>query len=107
MSVTEGGSEANPFISVHFKVYGKVQGVFFRKYTTLKAQSLQLTGYVQNNTDLERTVEGTVEGPLTAVELFKKWVRTEGSPKSRVDRCEFIVNEDVKGPRWSIFEVKR
>ena len=30
------------------KVYGKVQGVFFRDFTKRKAQKLKLTGWVKN-----------------------------------------------------------
>lgn len=33
---------------VRFEVYGRVQGVFFRKYTCMKAEQLRLRGYVQN-----------------------------------------------------------
>eukprot|EP00963_Diacronema_lutheri_P012285 scaffold1708_cov322-Pavlova_lutheri.AAC.11 len=33
---------------VRFEVYGRVQGVFFRKCTCEKAEQLQIRGYVQN-----------------------------------------------------------
>jgi len=41
---------------VQFEVFGKVQGVFFRKYTKEKADSLGIRGYVFNHDS------GTVQG---------------------------------------------
>ena len=37
---------ANAIVS--FEVFGKVQGVYFRKHTQAKARELGLTGWVQN-----------------------------------------------------------
>ena len=34
--------------SIKAKVYGKVQGVFFRDFTKREAQRLKLTGWVKN-----------------------------------------------------------
>lgn len=41
---------------VNFEVFGKVQGVFFRKYTKEKADSLGIRGWVYNDDS------GTVQG---------------------------------------------
>jgi acylphosphatase len=41
--------------TVFIKVYGKVQGVFFRQNTISKAKELNITGYTLNARD------GTVE----------------------------------------------
>ena len=35
-------------IAVQFEVFGRVQGVFFRKFTNEKALSLELRGWVKN-----------------------------------------------------------
>ncbi len=35
-------------VSVRVTVYGRVQGVFFRAFTSQKARALGLTGYVRN-----------------------------------------------------------
>ena len=43
MASTGGG-----LIAVDFEVFGKVQGVFFRKFTNEKANSLGLRGWVKN-----------------------------------------------------------
>ncbi|WP_394202231.1 acylphosphatase [Shewanella waksmanii] len=63
-------------------VAGKVQGVFFRRYTFDKAVGLGLTGYVSNldSGDVEVLVQGG-EGPTQAM---VDWLY-QGSPMSRVD----------------------
>ena len=39
---------ANGLIAVDYEVFGRVQGVFFRKFTNEKANSLGLRGWVKN-----------------------------------------------------------
>lgn len=48
-------------VSVQVKVYGFVQGVFFRDFTSRRARDLDLTGYVRNLPG-GRTVEVQAEG---------------------------------------------
>ena len=62
-------------------VKGRVQGVFFRKYTYDKAIKLSLTGWVQNQTD--GTVKITIAGPLYACNAMLDWCFI-GSPESNV-----------------------
>ena len=71
-----------------FEVYGKVQGVFFRKYTQQKANELQLQGWIRN------TYRTTVEGVVVSANVQKRnemkvWLQTIGSPKSSIDHAEF------------------
>ncbi|GAW80886.1 acylphosphatase [Plasmodium gonderi] len=74
-----------------FEVFGKVQGVFFRKYTKLEADKLNIKGHVQN-TD-RNTVIGTAESNnKELLEQFKKFLNNVGSPSSRIDKC-LITNE--------------
>ncbi|KAI5702050.1 hypothetical protein M8J75_016075 [Diaphorina citri] len=73
--------------SVEFEVFGKVQGVFFRKYTQSKANELGLKGWCQNTPT--GTVIGVIEGPPAAVAEMKHWLETTGSPSSRIDRVDF------------------
>jgi acylphosphatase len=96
--------------SFTFEVSGRVQGVFFRKHTQAKAKELGLVGFVFNHPS--GTVRGQgerraraspisqsrslifspplsptiAEGPSAAIETFTTWLRTEGSPKSRIDK---------------------
>ncbi|XXQ38993.1 Acylphosphatase [Plasmodiophora brassicae] len=89
---------------VHFEVFGKVQGVFFRRDTQAAAKRLGVTGWVRNTPD--GTVEGEAFGDAASVDQFKKWVSTEGSKKSRIDRCEFSDNI-VDGTHSASFDVVR
>ncbi|HRG25720.1 MAG TPA: acylphosphatase [Chitinophagaceae bacterium] len=49
----------NEVNSIRIIVSGKVQGVFFRKYTLLKARELGLTGEVMNLEDGAVSVQAT------------------------------------------------
>ncbi|NWI68383.1 ACYP1 protein, partial [Todus mexicanus] len=51
---------AEELISVDYEVSGRVQGVFFRKYTQAEAKRLGLVGWVQNTS--HGTVKGQVQG---------------------------------------------
>ena len=70
----------------HIFVSGKVQGVFFRKYTQKQAKALGLVGWVQNLPD--GRVEATAEGKPEDVERLVQWCKTKGSPKSHVTNVE-------------------
>lgn len=64
-----------------FIVEGKVQGVYFRKYTHQKANELGLKGFVRNlaNGNVEVIAEGTGESFESLHQFLEK-----GSPLSRV-----------------------
>lgn len=70
---------------VFIRVEGRVQGVFFRDYTTRWASSLGLKGWVRNTGD--GGVEITAEGEKDKIESFMGLVK-KGSPRSRVDSLE-------------------
>ncbi|KAI9341405.1 Acylphosphatase-domain-containing protein [Obelidium mucronatum] len=78
-------------VTLKFQVFGKVQGVYFRKYTAAKANELGLSGTVRNNKDALRTVQGIIQGPRSKIEEFQQWVSTVASPKSSISRCEFAL----------------
>merc|ERR1712179_551862 len=71
---------ANILLSVDFEIWGRVQGVFFRKFTYEKAKSLGLKGWVRNTRD--GTVEGRIEGEAREVEAMQSWLQHTGSPQS-------------------------
>eukprot|EP00162_Nutomonas_longa_P003003 comp13665_c0_seq1/m.19132 comp13665_c0_seq1/g.19132 ORF comp13665_c0_seq1/g.19132 comp13665_c0_seq1/m.19132 type:complete len:100 (-) comp13665_c0_seq1:43-342(-) len=91
-------------LSVFFRIEGKVQGVFFRKHTALKAVSLGLVGWVKNEDD--GSVQGEVQGVRTKIEAMRKWLRTEGSPKSRIDKAVFQ-NRAIDALEYEEFSVRR
>ncbi|MEA2526267.1 MAG: acylphosphatase [Thermomicrobiales bacterium] len=72
------------------RVYGRVQGVFFRQTAKEQALRLGLTGYARNEAD--GTVQIEVEGEATAVDRFLAWSRV-GPPAARVDRVETRAGE--------------
>ncbi|NXL43272.1 ACYP1 protein, partial [Podilymbus podiceps] len=80
-------AEGEGLLSVDYEVSGKVQGVFFRKYTQGEAKRLGLVGWVQNTS--HGTVQGQIQGPADRVRELQEWLRKTGSPQSRISRAEF------------------
>ena len=83
------------------KVNGKVQGVFFRKYTYDFAMSVELVGIVKNLED--GTVFITVSGTDENLKKFKKYLQN-GSPDSRVDKIDYSWEDS--SVEYSIFEIE-
>lgn len=80
--------------------------MFFRKHTEEKAKELGLVGWVMNTP--EGTVVGQAQGDPAALQTLRKWLQEEGSPKSRIDRCEFKnERDDLPALEFSSFGVKR
>lgn len=68
-------------IARHVRIRGRVQGVFFRAWTTHQAEDLGLAGWVRNRID--GTVEALFAGPQTAVEDMLRRCH-EGPPAAEV-----------------------
>lgn len=76
-----------------YEVFGKVQGVFFRKYTQREATRLGLVGWVRNTDRTRSSVEGEIAGTAGQSEelaQMRHWLGKVGSPKSRIERAEFV-----------------
>ncbi|XP_044292022.1 acylphosphatase-1 isoform X3 [Varanus komodoensis] len=80
-------AEGDGLVSVDYEVFGKVQGVFFRKHTQAQGKKLGVVGWVQN-TDYG-SVRGQIQGPTAKVRQLQEWLKKTGSPKSEIDRAEF------------------
>ncbi len=78
---------------VKVKIYGRVQGVFFRANTKRLADELSVKGYVTNLAD--GTVEAVFEGDDLAVDKIVGWCH-KGPPAARVEKVD-VENEDYKG----------
>jgi acylphosphatase len=78
-------------VRAHVCVNGKVQGVGFRAFTQMQANSRALHGWVRNLA--EGGVEVEVEGPQQPVQAFLQALH-EGPPLSQV----FHVTVDWKEP---------
>ncbi|XP_074658563.1 acylphosphatase-2-like isoform X2 [Tubulanus polymorphus] len=98
-------SVRNVLKSVDFEVFGRVQGVFFRKYTRKTAQQHGLVGWVMNTS--AGTVKGQVQGPEEKLILMKTWLKTKGSPKSRIDKCTFTNLRTLTALEFSSFDIKK
>ena len=57
--------------TITLKIYGKVQGVFYRKSAKQKAEELGLTGYVRNESD--GSVFSAATGTEAQLQDFIRW----------------------------------
>lgn len=76
----------------HIIVKGRVQQVFFRKYTQEKALELNLVGWVRNLPD--KSVECMISGQIFNCKEFIDWCY-QGSPLSKVEN---VVATEVNQP---------
>lgn len=85
----------------HYRVIGKVQGVFYRASTQARAQELGLGGWVSNCPD--GSVELQASGDPQALDLLENWL-WRGPERARVDAVEVtpVAAEPAAG-----FEVRR
>lgn len=66
----------------HYRVSGKVQGVFFRASARQAALTSRVTGWVRNLPDGD--VEALACGELADLQVFENWLR-RGPELARVD----------------------
>jgi acylphosphatase len=93
------------FISCDFEISGTVQGVFFRKYTQQQATKLNLVGWVKNAAS--GTVQGHMEGQKDHVNKMKNWLRTTGSPKSKITKADFSNEKSISQLNGKSFSVNK
>ncbi len=75
--------------TVKARVYGTVQGVFFRHHTKLKAESLGLGGWVRNCSD--GSVETVFQGAAADVKSMIAWLN-HGPDSAHVVRLDLDEN---------------
>ena len=86
-------------VTIHFKVSGRVQGVYFRESAKKEAERLNITGWVRNNPD--NTVEGIACGTAADIEAFKLWCST-GPVMARVDHLDISPAEPINSTRFEV-----
>lgn len=86
---------------VHLKIFGHVQGVFFRAHALEKAQEHGIRGWVRNLPD--QTVEIVAQGEDEALNTFIEWCK-HGPPVAEVTNV-VIYWEDISEP-FSDFEIR-
>ena len=75
-----------------FIIYGRVQGVFYRKFVSQAAMKKQIKGYIRNLPD--ENVEVVAELIDDDLSVFLKLLR-EGSPLSHVNNVKYEKVEDA------------
>ena len=88
-------------INRQVKVFGRVQGVFFRQSTFQKALELEIKGWVKNEPD--GTVQVEIEGNQTAVLEMERWLKS-GPPLAKVENIK-VTDGEEKG--YQDFLIKR
>lgn len=83
------------------KVYGQVQGVFFRHSAKRIAERLGLVGWVRNADD--GSVEVLAQGPKDKLEEFVAWCK-KGPPAAKVEKVEIEWGEETR--KFSKFEIR-
>jgi acylphosphatase len=76
-------------VQLEILVKGRVQNVFFRMYTQLKARELGIIGYVQNTLDGDVKILGS--GNKDDMNKFVEWCH-HGSPYSKVTK---VITSDL------------
>lgn len=84
------------------KVYGRVQGVFFRAFAREQATKLGLTGYVRNIV-AEEAVEVWTEGDRDKLEMLIGYLKM-GPPRAKV--TEVITNWSQYTGDYSGFSIR-
>ncbi|MCS6769833.1 MAG: acylphosphatase [Candidatus Caldarchaeum sp.] len=85
---------------VRVRVYGKVQGVFFRASMKELADEVGVDGWVRNMDD--GSVEAVIAGDEVNVKRVVEWCR-RGPPNARVER---LVVEEAEEPNVQGFRIR-
>lgn len=93
-------SRPSDSVAVRVRIYGRVQGVWYRGWTELEAKSLELFGWVRNRKD--GSVEALFIGADDAVQKMVSRC-SEGPPAAAIERIE---TEKAQGVAPNRFEVK-
>lgn len=84
---------------VKLRIFGKVQGVFFRASTQAKAEELGLRGWVKNEPNGNVTV--VAQGESGAVQQLVEWCH-EGPKYASVSKVEIETNSEELEPGFRI-----
>lgn len=76
---------AAPLKRYRIRIYGRVQGVYYRATATEKARQLGITGWIRNLPD--GSVEAEAQGTPQALKVFVEWCR-KGPPLACVTQVE-------------------
>ncbi|VDN09887.1 unnamed protein product [Dibothriocephalus latus] len=83
--------------SFEFEVFGK--------YTAATARENNIVGWVKNTST--GSVVGVAQGPDAKMDVFKNWLKTTGSPKSRIQKCDINKERSITALTFSSFDIIR
>ena len=86
-------------LSVRVRIEGRVQGVFYRAWTSETARKLGLDGTVRNCSD--GSVEAVFSGPAEKVEQMLRLCH-EGPPQARVTKVSIISKAESVEPGFRV-----
>lgn len=86
---------------LNLKIFGRVQGVFFRHTAKQKADEFGLSGFARNEDDGSVYIEA--EGEEGDLRRFIDWARYESVSSAKIERVEFEVAEELKN--FKSFEI--
>ena len=83
--------------TVRLKIFGQVQGVFYRAWTVGEAAKRGLDGWVRNRSD--GSVEAVISGPPAKVDELVAACRI-GPPRAQVNRIDVgeVDESEARGP---------
>lgn len=90
------------FFFAHIKIYGRVQGVFFRQTTFNKANQQHLSGYVRNLSD--GSVEAVFEGDESSVNMLLDWCKI-GPSHAKVKGVDIISKGIIEQKKYESFVI--
>ncbi|EEC14083.1 acylphosphatase-2 [Ixodes scapularis] len=91
-------------VQVDFEVWGDVQGFYFRKYARDMCQSLGVRGWIKLTN--WGTVVGQLQGEKEHVDQMAMWLRLQGAPGSRIERCDFKHWRMIESYDFSCFQMR-
>lgn len=79
--------------TVHIRIHGRVQGVFYRQWTMSEARARGLSGWVRNRVD--GTVEAVFKGDTETINDMVRACK-RGSPRAFVTKVEYQLAPDAE-----------
>ncbi|CAG9834733.1 unnamed protein product [Diabrotica balteata] len=95
---------ADPFVSVEFEVFGKVQGVSFPKYCKDMCEQLSISGWVKNTK--KGTIQGKLQGQKSKIDHMVMWLSSAGSPGSQIEKCDLTNWQNLARPDYKGFQIR-
>lgn len=86
--------------AIKIRIHGKVQGVWFRKYTRDKCEALKISGWVRNY--LDGTVHIVAQGKGESLDELIRWCHI-GSPEASVTKVE---TQEIEVGIYEKFEIR-